>query len=146
MLRQLRVKFCIIQGFIVERNLAVKLKNRSFPDCLCEMFALFCMKNSFCIHPVYSYNFSSFFARRKYVDVRLSLYLILGDFFFCVFFQGAQIPGVRSLGRVNFVWRSQCLWVLSMDLGSCRPSGGRNFQVASAFLKKLCHHVLRSKK
>ena len=42
---QLWVKYCIIQVFIVERHLAIKLKDRSFPDCLCEMFALFCVKN-----------------------------------------------------------------------------------------------------
>ena len=78
------------------------------------------------------------------MDVKLPLYLILGDFL-GVFFQDAQIPDVRSLGRINFVRRRQCLWVLSMDLASCHPSGGRNFEVASTFLKTLCHHVLSNK-
>ena len=43
---RLGIKYCIIQGFIVECNLAIKLKDRSFPDCLCEMFAVFCVENS----------------------------------------------------------------------------------------------------
>ena len=148
---QLWVKYCIVQEFIVESHLAIKLKDRLFPDCLCEMFALFCVKNSllkfvqvFCIHPVYCYKSSSFFASRKFVDVKLFLYLILGDFL-GVFFQDAQIPGVRSLGGINFERWRQCLWVLSVDLASCHPSGGRKFEVASTFLKKLCPHVLRNK-
>ena len=62
-----------------------------------------------------------------------------------LFFQDAQIPGVGSLGRINFERRHQCLWVLSMDLASCHPSGGMNFEVASTFLKTLCLHVLRNK-
>ena len=84
---RLGIKYCIIQGFIVECNLAIKLKDHSFPYCLCKTFALFCVKNSllkfvqaFCIHPVYCYNYSSFFAWRKFVDVKLFLYLILSDF------------------------------------------------------------------
>ena len=148
---QLWVKHCIIQEYIVERNLAIKLKDRSFPYCLCEMFALYCVKNlllkfvqAFCMDPVCCHNFSSFFVRRKFVDVKLSLYLILGDFF-GVFLQNAQIPGVRSLGRINFLRRRQCLWVLSIDRASCHPSGGRNFEVASTILKKLCPNVLRNK-
>ena len=49
---QLWVKYCIIHVFIVERNLAIKLKDRSFPDCLCAMF---CLKNSWSLskHSVY---------------------------------------------------------------------------------------------
>ncbi len=148
---QLWVKYSIILGFIVEGNLAVKLKDRPFPDCLCEMFALFCVKNSllkfvqaFCIHPVCCYNSTSFFVRRKFVNVKLSLYLILCAFL-GVFFQDAQIPGVRSLGRINFLRWRQCLWVLSMDLASCHPSGSRNFEVASTFSKKLCPHILCNK-
>ena len=81
---------------------------------------------------------------QAFVDVNLSLYLILGDFL-GVFFQDAQIPGVRSLGRKKFVRRLQCLSVLSMDLASCHPSGGRNFEMASTFLKKLCPSALRNK-
>ena len=72
--------------------------------------------------------------------MKLSLYLILG-----VFFRDVQITGVRSLGRINFVRRRQSLWLLSMDLASYHPSGGRNFEVASAFLKKFCPHVSRNK-
>jgi len=48
----------------------------------------FVVKNSllkfvqaFCIHPVYCYSFSSFFARRKFVDVKRSFYLMLGNVF-----------------------------------------------------------------
>ena len=81
---------------------------------------------------------------QAFVDVKLSLYLILGDFL-GAFFQDTQIPDVRSLGQINIVRRRQCLWVLSTDLVSCYPSGGRNFEVASTFLKKLCPHVLRNK-
>ena len=144
---QLWVKYCVVKEFIVECYLAIKLKTAHFRTIFMWDVCFFCVKNSllkfvqaFCIHPVYCYNFSSFFARRKFVDMKLSLYLILG-----VFFQDAQIPGVRSLGRINFVWRRQCLWVLSMDLTSYHPSGGRKFEVASTFLKKLCPHVLRNK-
>ena len=103
---QLWVKYCIIQEFIVELNLPTGLKGRSFPDC--EMFALFCVKNSllkfvqaFSVRPVHCYNFTSFFARRKFVDVKLPLYLMLGDFW-GVFFQDTQIPGVNSLGGNKF--------------------------------------------
>ena len=78
------------------------------------------------------------------MNTKLSLYLILGDFF-GVFFRDAQIMGVRSLGRINFVQRRQCLWVLSMDLASCHPSGGRNFEVASTFLENMCPRVLSNK-
>ena len=139
---QLWVKYCIIQEFIVERHLAIKLKDRSFPDCLCEMFALFCVKNSllksvqaFCMHAVHCYNSSSFFAWRKFIDVKLSLYLLWGDFF-GVFFQNAQIPVVRSPGRINFERRRQCLWVLSMDLASCHPSGGKILRWLLHFWKR----------
>ena len=78
------------------------------------------------------------------MDVKLSFYLILGDFL-GVFFQAARIQGVRSLRGINLVWRRQCLWVLSMDLTSYHPSGGRNFEVTSTILKKLCPHVLGNK-
>ena len=62
-----------------------------------------------------------------------------------VLFQDAKIPGARSHGRKNFVRRLQYLCVLSTYLASCRPSGGRNFEVALTFLKRLCAHVLRNK-
>jgi len=59
---------------------------------------------------------------------------MLGDFV-GVFFQDAQIPGAWSLRAINFVQRHQCLWVLSIELATCHPSGDRNFEVASTFLK-----------
>ena len=95
------IKLCIIQEYIVERNLPTDLKGRSFPDC--EMFALFCVKfvQAFSVRPVHCYNFTSFFARRKFVDVQLILYLMLGDFW-GVFSQDVQIPGVNSLGGNKF--------------------------------------------
>jgi hypothetical protein len=70
------------------------------------------------------------------VDEKLSLYLVLGDYL-GVFSRDAEIPGVRSLGRINFVRRRQCLWVLNMDRASCHRSGGRKFEVASTILKKV---------
>ena len=81
---------------------------------------------------------------QAFVDVKLSMYLILGDFL-GLFFQDSQIPDVRSLGRINLVRRRQCLCVLSMDLAPCHPSGDRNFEMASTFLKKLCPSALRNK-
>ena len=75
------------------------------------------------------------------MDVKLSVYLISGDFL-GVFSRDAEILGVWSLGRINFVRRCQFLWVLSMYRASCHSVGGRNFDVASTILKKLCPHVL----
>ena len=116
---QLWVKCCIIQEFIVELNLSIKLKDRSFPNYVYVRYLLcFVWKthswslSKHFIYILYTVTiFRLFFERRKFVDVKLSLYLILG-----VFFQDAQIPGVRSLGRINILRRRQCLWVFSMDL------------------------------
>jgi len=44
---------------------------------------------------VYFYSFSLFFARRKFVNINWSLYLMLGDFL-GIFFQDAQIPVARD--------------------------------------------------
>lgn len=113
---QLWVKYCRIQEFIVEHNLSIKLKDHSLPDYIYVKCFLCCdAKNSLlkfaqaiCIHSVYCSSFSSFFARRKFVDVKRSLYLML-DNVLGVFFQHAQNPGARSLGQINFVRRRQCL-------------------------------------
>ena len=54
-------------------------------------------------------------------------------------------PG-RQVARANkFCTATPVFVVLSMYLASCHPSGGRNFEVASTFLIKLCAHVLRNK-
>ena len=37
------------------------------------------------------------------------------------------------------------MWVLSMELASCRPSGAENFKVASRFLENLCPTALDHK-
>ena len=139
---QLWVKYCIIQEFIVERNVAIKLKDRSFPDCLYEELTLEACPSILYTSCTLLQLFVVF--RVKKIRGREVIFLFNFGWFFNVFFQDAQVPGVRSLGRINFVWRRQCLCVLSMNRASCHPSGGRNFEVASSFLKTLCPHVLRN--
>ena len=126
---QLWVKYSIIQEFIVERNLSIKLKDHSLPDCIYVKCFLCCKELTlevcpFCIHPMYCYSFSSFFKCRNFVDVKRSLYLMLGNVL-GVDWQDAQIPGARLLGRINFVGRRQFLYVLSMNLASCHTAWGK---------------------
>ena len=59
-----------------------------------------------------------------------------------VFFQDAEIPGAQ-----DNKFCTATLVLMDSQYGSCfmYPSGGRNFEVASTFLKTLCAHILCNK-
>jgi len=52
--------------------------------------------------------------------------------------RGSQIPGTRSTRQLILFGGFQYLWVLSIAVASCHPSGIQNFNVAPRFLENLC--------
>jgi len=53
--------------------------------------------------------------------------------------QKSLAPGMH--GQLNFVRLHLILWLLSIQLAACHPSGSENFAVTSIFLERLCSPV-----
>lgn len=55
-----------------------------------------------------------------------------------IYNRGSQILGTRSPRQLILFGGFQYLWVLSIALASCHPSGIQNFNVAPRFLESMC--------